>query len=454
MDPTVPRSALDGHPDALAIVSADGTCRYATGSIEGTLGLDAEELVDRRLLEDVHPADRSRVQETLDSLTATAEGRTETVTFRYRVDDNCRRIEARASNDCDAPDACLLACRDVSDRQATHRRRLEEFAEHGEDVLWMVTGDWRECLYLSSGFEDVYGIAAERFDEDPGAILDAIHPADRDDAEAAMATLSGGEPIELQCRGDPTWGYDRRIGVRAYPVVENGSVARIIGFSRDVTDQQRRERHLQVMDRLLRHNLRNDLNVVMGHAQLARERGDEAVNESMDTVVETVDDLLQTAEKEREILRLLDDVDGPTTMDFVTAVERAIDGAAAAAPAAQIDADLPSSVPVRAVEEIEGAVEELIENAISHARGDAPTVSVRVRDRGDRVQLTVRDQGPPIPEHEFQVLAADEAGDLNHGTGLGLWMVYWIVDLSEGTIDFSASESRGNVVTVRLRRGD
>jgi len=452
VDPSVPQSLVDAVPDAVAVVDEDTTYRHVTDGAERTLGAEPDALIGRRLLDDVHPAGTGRVRSALDGLDGAG---SETVSFRYAPGgSDWRHIEAHASRDCDAGDY-VLSCRDVTGRREQNRACLEEFADHAEEVLWMVSGDWRECLFLNPAFEDVYGIAPGRLDDEPTAFLDAVHPDDRTGVEAAMAALSGGEAVDIEFRANPRRGFGRLLAVEAHPIVEDGTVARIVGFTRDVTDRQRREQHLQVMDRLLRHNLRNDLNVVLGHARLARARVKETVAASMDTVIETAEDLLATADKEREILRVLEDVDGPATIDFVDAVDRAVAEAADTHPEARIDADLPATAHVQALEEIDRAVVELIENAISHARADAPTVSVRVRDRGDRVQLTVRDEGPPIPEHEFQILAADgEADALHHGTGLGLWMVHWIVDLSEGTVDFAASESRGNVVTVRLRRGD
>ncbi|MFB6120571.1 MAG: PAS domain S-box protein [Halobacteriaceae archaeon] len=454
MDPSERRPLLDSVPDALAVVTDDGTVRSATGDVKRSLGVTADALVGRRFYDDVHPVDRPRVQAALDGVTTGDDA--ERVEFRYGVDDaEWRWVEARASAAETADGDAVVTCRDVTERRAEGMDRLEQFAEHTDEVLWMVSGDWRECLFLSPAFEDVFGLARRRLDDDPTAFLDAVHPDDRDRTEAAMATLSGGDPIEIECRANPRRGFKRLVAVEGQPIVEDDRVVRIIGFARDVTDQRRREQHLRVMDRLLRHNLRNDLNVVLGRARLARDRGDEAVAASMDTVIETCEDLLATADKEREILAVLEDVDEPTALDFGAAVERAIETAADTHPEARIDVDLPRTSRVRALEEIEVAVTELVENAIRHAAADAPTVSVRVRDRGDRVQLTVRDEGPPISEHEFRALATDaERDDLHHGTGLGLWLVYWIVDLSEGKIDFSASESRGNVVTVRLRRAD
>ncbi|TKX82604.1 histidine kinase, partial [Halorubrum sp. SS5] len=75
-----------------------------------------------------------------------------------------------------------------------------------------------------------------------------------------------------------------------------GEVVRITGFTKDVTDRRRRERQLVVMDNLLRHNLRNDLNIVLGTAE---ELEDEVPGSAEHTAVirRVGESLLDTAQK-------------------------------------------------------------------------------------------------------------------------------------------------------------
>jgi len=41
-------------------------------------------------------------------------------------------------------------------------------------------------------------------------------------------------------------------------------------------------------------------------------------------------------------------------------------------------------------------------------------------------------------------------GALSHGSGLGLWLVYWVVKRSNGEITVSDHEQRGTTITVSL----
>lgn len=97
-------------------------------------------------------------------------------------------------------------------------------------------------------------------------------------------------------------------------------------------------------------------------------------------------------------------------------------------------------------------VENLVENAIRHA-GPEPTVDVTVSAAEDSVSLSVADDGPGIPESEIAVVTGDsDITQLTHSSGLGLWLVRWIVDGYGGTIRFDEGPLGGSEVTVELPR--
>ncbi|WP_284012171.1 ATP-binding protein [Halobaculum litoreum] len=100
-------------------------------------------------------------------------------------------------------------------------------------------------------------------------------------------------------------------------------------------------------------------------------------------------------------------------------------------------------------------VSNLIENAIVHAEdaadGPAPTVVVRVTDGPDDRSATVvevADDNPPIDDAEIDALRAGDETALEHGSGIGLWIVHWCVTALNGRIEFEYDD--GNVVRVTL----
>jgi PAS domain S-box-containing protein len=449
---------LDHAQDLFLVLAPDGEIRYANAAAERILGYDPDDFVGADAFEFVHPDDREETHGTFDRLVA-SNGAVDQVEHRtLAADGSWVWLQSRMEGTSDPEsDGYVVSSRDVTDQkraEANHeetRARLEELAAATDDVLWMFTADWDELLFVNDAFEDLWGMPIAELREDPQRFLDGIHPEDRARVEEAMEALSVGERVDIEYRVNPDREFRRWVWVQGVPIVEAGEVVRVVGFARDVTDRRRRERQLRVMDRLLRHNLRNDMNVILGHAALAREQSSGAVAESMETILRTGEGLLETAAKERAIVNLLSEPSSRRSTDLVAEVEAAVATARAAHPGVTIELACPDAVEVSTVPELRLAVEELLENAVVHTDADEPTVAVAVWCDRETATLCVSDPGPVIPSNEVEMLS-DDSSDVFHGTGLGLWFVYWAIDLANGDLEFRRDPAGGNCVTVTLSR--
>ena len=87
---------------------------------------------------------------------------------------------------------------------------------------------------------------------------------------------------------------------------------------------------------------------------------------------------------------------------------------------------------------------------LAGADADVPVVTARAADAGDgRITIEVEDDGPGVPAHELDVLDATEETALEHGSGLGLWIVKWGVASLGGTVEFDVSDA-GTTARVTL----
>ena len=100
----------------------------------------------------------------------------------------------------------------------------------------------------------------------------------------------------------------------------------------------------------------------------------------------------------------------------------------------------------------------LLQNAIQHG-ADATPINVTVRGHEKEVLLTVRNQGPPIPEskrkHIFEPLVRGEQethATNSNNLGLGLYIANEIAAGHGGSIDVTSSTDEGTSFTVRLPR--
>jgi PAS domain S-box-containing protein len=450
---------LEHAQDKLAVVDRTGTYVYVNEASVPILGYEPDHLVGENALEFVHPDDRATVTDRFERVCAT-ERSSETVRYRHATPSGeWVWLESRFTNVPDEGlDGFVVSSRDVTEQVTAERERrdaesrLRTIAGTVGDVLWMFDRDWNELCFVNPAYEDVFGGSVEELEADPRAFLESVHPDDVACVREAMDRAADGESVDIEYRVNPAADYDRWVWVQAEPIREDGDVVRIVGFARDVTDRRRRERQLAVMDNLLRHNLRNDLSVILGNAECIAREGDESTRGRAEIIRNQGRALIETADKQREIIDLLTDRPVPEPVDLVAVVADAVATIEERRPDATIETTVPESAVARGLHEIELAVVELLENAIEHDPAGSAAVSVAVRTREEVIEVEIRDDCPPIPEVEFRVLTGDwEMDDVYHTSGLGLWLVHWIVDCSEGHVAFDRSGT-GNVVTLTLPR--
>lgn len=451
---------LDFTQDKIVVVDAEGNYRYANAATERILGYERDAFVGTNTFEYIHPEDEAAVRVVFEGLVDAAEERTETIQFRHRaVDGSWVWLESRMWNRTDSDlDGYVVSSRDVTARKSAESRereieaRLAELAANTNDVLWMFSADWDELLFVNEAFEDIWNIPRSELEADPSRFFDAVHPDDREALEESMAQLSAGDPVDSEYRLGGERSCQRWIWVQGQPIIENGTVTRVVGFARDITDRRRRTRQLRVLDNLLRHNLRNVMNVVIGHAELAKRSEETDTETAMETIIEAGEGLLRTIEKERRIVNVLVDSGEPVEIDLSAVLSELFADMRTLDPDAGITTNVPDELKAAALPEIRDAIAEILENAIVHS-SCPPEIAVRVETCAESVSIEIADNGPPIPGNEFEPLFSERRGsNVYHGTGLGLWLVYWTVDRSGGELEFGRAPGGGNSVRIRLPR--
>ncbi|MFB6361451.1 MAG: PAS domain-containing protein [Halobacteriales archaeon] len=238
------------------------------------------------------------------------------------------------------------------------------------------------------------------------------------------------------------------------PIATEDPAPRYVGFQADITERKIRERRLEVMNRVLSHNLRNKMNVIEGHSELLRAQLDDEVSaRSLSVIEETATDLLRLSESTRDIQRNLSpDPSVETSLEIGEQLRQLVGALNDRFPAAEIELSLPAKAVSASVPGLIRAVEEAAVNAIKHNDSESPTVRLRVNERSEGwVDIEVEDDGPGIPHQEIEVLEAGET-DLRHADRLGIWMIYWIARRVGGSLTVTEAEPRGTVIVISVPR--
>jgi PAS domain S-box-containing protein len=340
-----------------------------------------------------------------------------------------------------------------------HMLELESLVTNLPGIVYR---SWNEpgwpMEFVDGQCEEITGYSAAELESE--AVCwgeDVIHPDDRDWVQDPVeAALSADEAFELQYRIQTAAGNTRWVWEQGRSVdLQRDGTQLLEGFIMDVTDRQEQSVQLQKIDRMLRHNLRNDMNVVLAQAEQIRSAAEGPLEESAEQIIDTIHSLLEKVQKERKILRLLDDESDREPIDLMTIIRGEIVGLRDEWPAADIELIGPETVSVLASPHLSLAFEEILENAIEHSNAEMPETTASVTVNPTTVTVEVTDNGPGIPEMEVDLISdTREETPLSHGQGMGLWLVQLLVRRSGGSLDFSTNEEGGSTVTITLERAD
>ena len=107
------------------------------------------------------------------------------------------------------------------------------------------------------------------------------------------------------------------------------------------------------------------------------------------------------------------------------------------------------------MEKMEKVMLNLLSNAIKFTKPGGK-ISVGIRRSGDRVLISVRDNGPGIPDSKqkeiferFRQVGSSYTRE-NEGSGIGLSLVKSFVELHNGTVRLSSNEGEGSEFTIEL----
>lgn len=300
-------------------------------------------------------------------------------------------------------------------------------------------------LAVNPAFEATFGFEEAAIVGQP--INDVVVPPDEvDRATDISRRILAGEPVRETVRRRTADGV-REFDFQA--VITGGDGVQIYGIYRDVTEDRSRERRTTVLNRVLRHDLRNDTNTILGYARMLSDAElHEEQAEIVDAIIGTTEDLASKSEKAR-ILHSVIQRDQPACheINLSPAVNRIADRFRDDYPGATIDVTLPPDLTAVVSEDVDIAIGNALENAIVHA--DDPTVTVTGADQGDDVTLRITDNGPGVPDGELSVLERNQETPLEHLSGLGLWLMRVIVEESDGSLSVD-SDADGTEVVMQF----
>lgn len=439
--------------DMLFTLDADGTFTLVTESFAATLGRTRAELVDTRI-------DDVLADETVAELIASPPAGshvTETELLSRDGGEIPTRISVSPISDT-VVDGVVGTVQDIrelrlAEQEASRQRRrfTELFGSLTDPLVELSFGTAGPTINTAN--DQFVALSTVSGDELRDARLEAVADALPDPIAEALeeiATRRGQIEREIRIRTDT--GVQFYL-LRSVPYRNNNGEHAFVVLT-DITEVRHQGTHLQVLHRLLRHNLRNQTNVIRGRAELIEtDAADPQIAAHADQIAKASQSLLNTSETAQSVQQILraDRVD-PEALPAADLRDRFERIVTSLGPAADVRIEINTDTPVPYDDPIESAITELLDNAVEHGTpgGDTP-VTITVSDHDDRVRIAVADDGPGLPDAEWAVVAGDrEITQLQHASGLGLWLVKWVADRHGGDLELLAAGTDGTTVAIDL----
>ncbi|MFC6862621.1 PAS domain S-box protein [Halomicroarcula sp. GCM10025817] len=233
----------------------------------------------------------------------------------------------------------------------------------------------------------------------------------------------------------------------------------------DITERKKQERklrqaneELEMLNHVVRHDIRNDMAVILGWAELLEEHVDDAGSDHLEKILTSGEHIVELTEIARDYVET---VTSEETVEIrPTPLRSVLDTELTLRQESYPDADINTvglipDVEVQANEMLSSVFRNLLNNAVQHNDKDRPVVEVMAEEDADNVEIRIRDNGPGVPESRQETIFGKGEQSLeSSGTGIGLYLVQMIVEQYGGDVAVRNNDPEGAVFTLRLPKAN
>ena len=456
---------LNSLNDLVFLHDADGTMRYVNESAIARLGYPEETLMDRTPQELVVRDDAERYDELVERVEKEA-----SLTFEATLqaaEDGEIPVEISVSKArFHGTQAFLSVARDIGDRKERKQalRRFEKAVEQTAHAVYITDTDGT-IEYVNAAFEEQTGYSAEQ------AIGQTPHLLNSGTHEQALFadlwdTILSGEVWQHEVVNVRRDGSEYYVDQTIAPIQDDaGEIEAFVAVNTEITDRKELEQqlteqrdNLDILNQVLRHDIRNDLQVVTGYGALLADYIDEEddVYEYLETVLQSAEHAVDLTKTARDMATvMLESADDRQPVKLRDVLESELDDFQSTYPGAIVTVDEPlPDVRVTSNEMLDSVFRNLLKNAVQHNDKDVPKLDISTFERDEHAIIRVADNGPGVPDDKKEeIFGKGKKGLDSQGTGLGLFLARTLVEEFGGGVRVEDKPSSDGA-DEGSRRGD
>jgi PAS domain S-box-containing protein len=450
------RMLVESARDGLYILDAHATVTYLNESFAEILGYERSELLGSNASLTMAEGELERGQRLVQELLASDSRESEVIDMEMERKDGDHitvSINFVVLTDDGNYEGLMGVVRDITERKAREREleRYETIVETTTEPIYVLDADER--------FVRVNDAMTQELGYDRETLLGGHVSMVTDEAGVRRHETLIEEPVEgerervsPEVEMETADGRRRQYAISLAVIREDGGFGGTVVTAHEVTALREHQRQLSVLDRVLRHNVRNKMSVVLGHATDIGQAATGEIADRAASIEAAATELLELSDSARDFESVFAaDAPRPVAIDAAGVGRDVVQELRLEHPEATVTASLTDGATALGHETFELALNELVENAIVHNDTDAPSVDVSLTEGDDAVEIRVADDGPGLDETDRKALLRGAESPLEHTQGLGLWFVRWTVEIADGEVHIADNEPRGTVVTITLQ---
>ena len=377
---------------------------------------------------------------------------------------------------------CLVLRHELVKRRAAQNELLEshemfrQLTDNITSVLWITNPEKNRMIYVSPGYERIWGRRADELYDSAASWIEAIAPEDRERIRHAALTKQDSGRYDEEYRIERPDGSIRWVRDRAFPARNKaGKIYWIVGVADDITERKKSQEEIETASKIksdflnvMSHELRTPLNIIAGYVELLREGVLGTIEPKQ------VEALEKVTRQSRELLTMINGILDVTRIEGGTVLldrkemdlnkfiqEIRSDYALPLGKPVEIIWQCPAHLPVIYSDsaKLKSIVQNLMNNALKFTELGTITFACRHLADVGTFELQVEDTGVGIPPEKLPYVfdlfwQADSSERRVHGgVGLGLYIVKKFTDLLGGQIDAQSEPGKGTLITVSIPDG-
>lgn len=363
--------------------------------------------------------------------------------------------------------------RDIEELESKLERMTLRTRAMDEAPLGITIADMTEpeepLVYANEGFERITGYDTEEILDRNCRFLQGEATESEPVAEMRRA-IEAGESTQVSLKNYRKDGSCFWNEVTLAPLPKGEHIPHYVGFQQDVTLRKEYEQRveeqrddLKVLSQVVRHDVRNDLQLILSSLELLDEfvvdDGQEHLKTALNSTRQAIELTFTAADMAETVMRN----DGEySEIPLQETLKEQVDEVESSNPDATVTIE--GTVPwvdVRANEMLASVFRNLLTNAITHNDKDEPQVTITAVTVDGEVEVAVADNGPGIPEDQKERMFAKGVRGDGASTGIGLYLVdrlvtnyggdVWVEDRADRPVGGDTDEDvDGSVFVVRL----